>query len=111
MTMQLKTLVDAVAEVAGTRSRTAKIEVLASFLRQVEPEDLRTAIGLLVGKPPQGRLGVGARGLQGHRQRAADRPTLGLGDVGEAFHGRGLGASVDRRARLDASWPHGLGHP
>ncbi|AQP44390.1 ATP-dependent DNA ligase [Tessaracoccus flavus] len=83
--MQLKTLVDAVAEVASTRSRTAKIELLASFLRQVEPEDLRTAIGLLVGKPPQGRLGVGARGLQAHRQRAADRPTLGLGDVGEAF--------------------------
>lgn len=83
--MQLQTLVATVAEVAGTRSRTAKIEILAALLRQLESDELPIAIGLLLGKPPQGRLGVGLRSLHNRRANAADDASLSLADVNEAF--------------------------
>ena len=45
--------------VAGTRSRTAKIDALAGLLRTIEPSEVPVAVGLLSGVPRQGREGVG----------------------------------------------------
>ena len=46
-------------DVAATNSRTAKTVRLATFLRDLDPGELPTAIGLLRGEPRQGRIGVG----------------------------------------------------
>ncbi len=45
--------------VAATRSRTAKIEILADLFRRLEPDEVEPVIGFLTGAPRQGRVGVG----------------------------------------------------
>jgi DNA ligase-1 len=45
--------------VAATSKRSEKVAVLADLLRTTEPAEIETAIGLLIGEPRQGRLGVG----------------------------------------------------
>ena len=45
--------------VAATSGRLDKVTALADLLRRVPPDQVPIAIGLLVGEPRQGRLGVG----------------------------------------------------
>ncbi|MCT1459924.1 ATP-dependent DNA ligase [Aestuariimicrobium sp. p3-SID1156] len=68
--MLLGQLVAAEAEVSATRSRTQKAERLAGLLRELAPADVEPAVGLLLGRPRQGRVGVGWRTLM-----AATPPT------------------------------------
>jgi len=49
--------------VAATRSRLAKVDALAALLVRLEPDEIAPAIGFLVGKPRQGRVGVGWRSV------------------------------------------------
>ena len=102
--MLLSRLVDAAAAAGDTRSRTAKVTVLGALLAEVPAAELPMAVGLLLGRPPQGRLGIGWRGLQAHLARdGALEPTLTLADVGEAFEalaGAGGEGSVAERKRI-----------
>lgn len=50
-------------EVAGTRSRTAKITALAAVIRAAGPADVRPVVAWLSGELLQGRLGTGWRTL------------------------------------------------
>ena len=52
----------------ATRSRSAKISLVADLLRRAAVDDLRAVVGLLIAAPRQGRLGVGWRSI---RSRAA----------------------------------------
>ncbi|HHV21926.1 MAG TPA: ATP-dependent DNA ligase [Propionibacterium sp.] len=98
----LAILVAASAEVAGTRSRRAKITALAAVLRELPLERVGQAAAYLSGSIPQGRLGVGWRGLAQLPPPAAE-PTLTLAAVERVFtelvrtSGEG---SAGRRARL-----------
>jgi len=79
--MQLAELVATAAVVAATRSRLQKIDALAAVLRALDAEEVRPAVGLLLGAPRQGRLGVGWRGLMALQVAHAGAPSLTIADV------------------------------
>jgi DNA ligase-1 len=79
--MLLDELVSTAAAVASTRSRRAKVEALAQLLRQLageSPDEVAIAVGLLVAKPRQGRVGVGWRGLSRIRDEVppSEQPSI-----------------------------------
>jgi len=83
--MLLVDLVTATEAVAATRSRREKIAALAAALGLLTPAEALPAIGLLVGKPRQGRLGVGWRTLQTVQAPPAAEPELTIAAVDAAF--------------------------
>ena len=94
----------ATAAAAGaTRSRLAKVDVLATFLRALEPDEIVAAVGLLLGRPRQGKVGVGWRSLAATLETAAAAPTLTITDVDAGFTrlaGASGSGSADRRAMI-----------
>ncbi|NNG35452.1 ATP-dependent DNA ligase [Nakamurella aerolata] len=104
--MLLAEVVEAAATVAGTPSRLAKVGTLSALLRRLadEPDQAPIATGLLLGKPRQGRTGIGWRTLSAVTPPAAEAATLTLPDVDDALQalksvesGAGVGA---RRGEL-----------
>ena len=79
--MLLDALVTTAETVASTRSRLAKVDALAALLAQLEPDEIAPAVGFLVGKARQGRVGVGWRGLSGAMGDPAAEPTLTVDDL------------------------------
>jgi DNA ligase-1 len=99
----LQTLVDTTDAVAATRSRLAKVEALAALLAELAPEEVAPAVGFLVGKPRQGRVGVGWRGVTSAIGEPAADPTLTVGDLDELLETLAAlsgGGSTGERARL-----------
>ncbi len=103
--MLLNELVTATGEVAATSSRLAKIAVLATVLRGLQPDEIAPAIGFLTANPRQGRLGVGWRSLMGLDVVHAEKPTLTVLDVDASLSrlagADGAGSVLARRAELD----------
>lgn len=89
--MLLEELVTTSDTVAATRSRLAKVDALAALLVRLEPDEIAPAIGFLVGKPRQGRVGVGWRSVANVMGEPAETPSLTVGDL-DALLDR-LGAS------------------
>lgn len=91
---------------SATRSRLAKVRSIAELLRSLDPAETPIAIGLLLGKPRQGRIGVGWRTLQSARPEPAQHPQLTIVDVDAAFDalaasiGTGSGSSTARTTIL-----------
>jgi DNA ligase-1 len=97
--MLLSAVVEA-ADVAGaTSSRLAKIAALAAVLKALAPGEVAPAIGFLVARPRQGRLGVGWRSLRALEVGHADAATLTVGDVD---------AALDRLAGADGAGSVGV---
>ncbi len=92
--MLLAEVVTASAEVAATRSRTAKTATLAGVLARLEPDEIRPAVAWLAGEMLQGRTGVGWRTLSGLEPTPAENPTLTV---------LGVDAALDRLAALAGS--------
>jgi DNA ligase 1 len=102
-------LVAASEAVAATRSRTAKIAVLADLLRAVQPAEVPIAVGLLSGVPRQGRVGIGyatVRDLSRHPPHPPTGEPLDIADVDQAITAvataTGSGAATRRREILAA---------
>lgn len=97
-------LVAAAAAAAATRARTVKTAALAGLLAQLDPGEAPIAVGLLLGRPVQGRLGVGWRTVRDQVTEPADEATLTLGDVDGAFtvlaHAAGPGSAARRATAL-----------
>lgn len=72
-------------QVAATSKRTEKVTALASLLRAADPAEAPVLVGLLVGEPRQGRLGVGWATLQAARTDPAPAPTVGVDEIDRAF--------------------------
>ncbi|MGC5225420.1 ATP-dependent DNA ligase [Micromonospora sp. DT81.3] len=83
--MLLQDLADTSDAVAATRSRLAKVEALADLLKRMEPDEIAPALGLLLGKPRQGRIGVGWRGLAAATGDPAAEATLTIAEVDETL--------------------------
>ncbi len=81
LTMLLADLVAVSRRVAATRSRTEKIELLATTLRRLEPEEAPVALSYLAGRPTQQRLGAGHVTIYGVTSTPADTPGLELLEV------------------------------
>ncbi|MCC4249654.1 MULTISPECIES: ATP-dependent DNA ligase [Microbacterium] len=95
----------ALASVAATRSRLAKVDALADVLGRLSADEIVPAVGLLTAAPRQGRLGVGWRTLAARGGTHADSMTLSVADVDAAFSRlieiSGGGSAAARVAVLD----------
>lgn len=102
--MLLSALVSVTDQVAATRSRTTKTALLADLLRSATPEEIPIVVGFLLGRPRQGRIGIGWRTLSTARRTAAPTPTLTLIDIDEALstvaHTTGAGSAARRHELL-----------
>ena len=83
--MLLHELVATTDAVSSTSSRLAKIEALATLLGRLEADEIAPAIGFLIAKPRQGRIGVGWRGLAALAGTHAGEPTLTVLEVDAAL--------------------------
>ncbi|MFD4422118.1 ATP-dependent DNA ligase [Agromyces sp. NPDC058484] len=102
--MLLDELVSTAEAVASTRSRLAKVDALAGLLARLAPDEIAPAVGFLVGKPRQGRVGVGWRGVAAAMGEPAAEPTLTVGEL-DAMLDRlaatsGAGSVTDRGREL-----------
>ena len=101
--MLLADLVAASRTVAATRSRTAKVAVLADCLCRLEPDERRIGIAYLSGALPEGRIGIGYAALRSTEVPAAAEASLTVPQVaaGVAELARSAGpGSAARRAGI-----------
>jgi DNA ligase-1 len=100
----LADVVEVSERVAGTSSRSEKIELLGGLLARLEPGEVPVAVGFLSGAPRQGKIGVGYRMIYGIEAPTAAAPSLTLGEVDAAIdeleQATGSGSAGDRRALL-----------
>ncbi|WP_091493633.1 ATP-dependent DNA ligase [Microbacterium pygmaeum] len=79
--MLIHDLVVTTDAVAATSSRLAKVDSLAELLGRLEPDEVSPAMGFLIARPRQGRIGVGWRGVRAFEGSHADASTLTILDV------------------------------
>ncbi len=82
-------LVAASQQVAATAKRSEKVSALARLLRATPPDEIEAAIGLLIGEPRQGRLGVGWVTMSNLQVTAALESSLTIQDVDRALESPG----------------------
>jgi DNA ligase-1 len=78
-------LVEVSAAVSATRARSKKIELLATLLRRLDPDEAAPAISYLSGRPRQDRLGVGWATVYAIEASPADDPSLEILEVDETL--------------------------
>lgn len=92
------------AAVAATRSRKAKVAALADLLRRLAPDEVEPAVGFLVGRPRQGRIGVGWRTAYGIDATPAAAPSVTILELDAALtalaRAAGPGSVAARHALL-----------
>ncbi len=102
--MLLAQVVDTSQKVGATSKRLAKIDLLATLLRQLRPDEVEIAVPFLSGTIRQGRIGIGYASLQESGNAPASSATLELADVDAAFHAfakiSGKGAERQRAESL-----------
>jgi DNA ligase 1 len=100
----LDELVATTEAVTATRSRLAKVDALASLLGRLAPDEIAPAVGFLVGKPRQGRVGVGWRGLSSMLGPPAETPSITVTELDELLErlaaASGSGSVTARAADL-----------
>jgi DNA ligase 1 len=93
-------------EVAATRSRTRKLELLAATVARLDDAELDAGIAFLTGEPRQERLEVGWATVAALEAPAADEETLEVAAVDDAFariaETTGPGSQAARRELLTA---------
>jgi DNA ligase 1 len=93
--MQLHQIVETSRRVSETSGHSDKVRHLAACLQHIEAEAIDTAVGLLLGRPRQGRIGIGWATVQAAVSRTAARtPALMLVEVD---------AALDRIARTSGA--------
>ncbi|GAB3602452.1 ATP-dependent DNA ligase [Microbacterium aureliae] len=104
--MLLSELLATVEAVATTSSRRAKVDALAQLLARLEPDDVVPAVGMLIARPRQGRIGIGWRTLSAVDISHAAAPSLTIGRVDAAFDrlaaAEGAGSAGARSRELAA---------
>lgn len=110
MSLPLASVMAVAAGVQATRSRSAKRDALAALLRDAGPHEAEILVGLLLGSPRQGRVGVGWRTVRAVDENAGTTgaPTLTLGDVDAAYDKladtHGPGSARSREEILTTLW-------
>ncbi len=101
-------LVAASQRVGATAKRSEKVAVLADLLRAAPPDEIEAAIGLLVGEPRQGRLGVGWATMSNLQASPASESSLTIHDVDDALTRvaaiTGGGSQGERTTAMRALW-------
>ena len=100
--MLLADLVTTSTSVAATRSRKAKVAVLAETLARVEPAELEVVVSYLGGALRQRRTGLGWRGVS-DLPPPADEPSLRVLEVHDAFEAMAaIAGAGSQQVRRDA---------
>jgi DNA ligase-1 len=74
--MLLAELVRTSHQIGATTKRTEKTELLAGFLRRLQPDEVTIAVSYLSGRTPHGKIGVGWSTIQGVGAPPAATPSL-----------------------------------
>ncbi len=92
--------------VAATSSRLNKIDLLASLLKQLNPDEIEIVVSFLSGAPRQGRIGVGYAVVRGAEAPVGPTATLQVQDVDRALSAlarvKGRGSELEKRSQLQA---------
>jgi ATP-dependent DNA ligase I len=84
--LKLADLVETSRRVAEVSGRLKKIDLIASLLASVPPEEIEIAVAFLSGSVRQSKLGIGYAALQAAvSERSTDAPSLELAEVDAAF--------------------------
>jgi len=84
--------------VGSTRARLAKVASLSDLLRRLAPEEVEPAVAFLVGRPRQGKVGIGWATLRAVDPTPAEVPSIEILDLDRAvselqvLEGSGSGA-------------------
>jgi DNA ligase-1 len=101
-------LVVASQRVAATSKRSEKVAALADVLRSAKPDEIAPAVGMLVGEPRQGRLGIGWVTMSNLQVSPADESSLTIHDVDAALTRvaaiEGSGSQSERVRVMTAMW-------
>ncbi|MGZ4762375.1 MAG: ATP-dependent DNA ligase [Ilumatobacteraceae bacterium] len=101
-------LVAASRRVAATAKRSEKVALLADLLRAAPPDEIEPAIGLLIGEPRQGRLGIGWATMSNLQVTPASESSLTIHDVDDVLTRvaaiAGGGSQAERAAVMSALW-------
>jgi DNA ligase 1 len=104
MVTRLAAVVEVSREVAATRSRSTKVEILAELLTRVGPDEVAVCVGFLSGVPRQGRVGVGYATVYGIEVPPAGEPSLTVAELDRAIDemsaNSGPGSATRRRQLL-----------
>ena len=99
-------LVETSRRVADTSRRLEKIDLLATLLRQLDPEETQIAVAFLSGYTRQGRIGVGYATIRNASAPPAQSAGLDIHDVDRALESlaavQGRGSEQRRRELLHA---------
>jgi DNA ligase-1 len=102
--MLLAAVVETSQRVAGTTRRLEKIGLLATLLRQLDPEEIEIVVPFLSGSARQGRIGIGWATLRDAAAPPAETATLEIREVDRALvslaTARGSGSERQRRESL-----------
>ncbi len=102
--MLLANVVETSRRVTDTAKRLEKIDLLATLLRQLNPDEIETVVTFLSGGARQGRIGVGFAALRDAAAPPAESPTLQILDVDCALESlakaRGPGSERQKRESL-----------
>ncbi len=98
-------LVSTSQRVSATSARSAKVRELASFLRDLPPDEIEPAVHYLSGELPQGRIGIGYSSLRTAASSAAGQTaTLAITELDHTLTSladvRGAGSSARRTQAL-----------
>lgn len=96
--MLLAEVADTSRALAATRSRTAKTALLADLLRRLDADEVGPVVGLLIGQPRQGRIGVGWSTLSKALPGASSGPSVEQTGGYEGLTVLELDAALDRLA-------------
>jgi DNA ligase-1 len=92
-------------DVAATSARSTKVALLADLLKQLAPDEIVPAVGMLSGSPRQGKVGIGWRSVYGVEVDHADEPSNEISDLDRAIDvvetTRGEGSAGERRRILE----------
>ena len=101
-------LVAASQRTAATSKRSQKVGELAELLRVTPPAEIDAAIGLLIGEPRQGRVGVGWATVSNLQVTPADDSSLMIHDVDTTLTRlaamEGAGSQGERHRAMTALW-------
>src|SRR6516162_4799700 len=104
--MLLANVVDTSRRVAETPRRLEKIDLLATLLRQLDPEEVETVVAYLSGYTRQGRIGIGYATLRGAAADPAATAALAIHELDRALTElaavEGSGSERRRRELLHA---------
>lgn len=103
--MKLVDIVETSSQVSATTKRLEKIDLLASLLKRLQPQEIEIAVAYLSGTTRQGRIGIGYAAIRDAESAASETPTLELLDLDRAVdqisHVQGPGSEQTRRRLLD----------